>query len=159
MQRLNYLNRSDLPIHELIQNSTWFDDVNPHYLEKLIPFFQPYSAPTGTIILKEGEPTNYFCLICTGIVDVVKESSSGKLKKLKTLGPDKIVGEMAFFDRGPSSTSVIAKTPAVLLVMDYDSFESLSANSPYIALNITIKLIRTISFRLRETSGKLIDLI
>lgn len=159
MHRLTYLNKSDIPIHELIQNSTWFDDINPSHLENLIPFFEPYSAPTGTIILKEGEPTNYFCLICSGLVDIVKESSSGRLKKLKTLGPDKILGEMAFFDLGPSSTSVIAKTSTILLVMDKASFDSLCATSPYIALHITIKLIRTISVRMRETSGKLIDLI
>lgn len=43
--------------------------------------------------------------------------------------------------------------------MDNHAFDTLSDQSPYIELKVTIKLIRTVSSRLRETNGKLVDLM
>lgn len=160
MERIDLLDRSNsLSALELLEKSNWLTDLMPLQMEELAAFFQPYSAAPGTIILMEGEAIHFFCLICEGEVDVVKENSLGKLKKLKTFGRGKIIGEMAFFDHGPSSATIIVKQQAILLIMDVDSFKTLCIQSPYIAISIMTNLIRTISGRLRETSGKLIDLL
>jgi CRP/FNR family cyclic AMP-dependent transcriptional regulator len=159
MQRLIYLDRIIIPPRQLLELSNWVEDLTQIQMEKLAPYFQAYSAEAGTMILKEGEPSGFFGLICEGAVDVVKESSSGRFKKLKTLQKGKAFGEMAFFDHNPSSTSIIVKERTILLIMEDRSFEALCADSPYIALKVTVNLIRTVSSRLRETSGKLIDLI
>lgn len=159
MKRLSLLHKYDIPANQLLENSDWVSDFIQNQLNQLAAYFQPYLAPTGTIILKENEPTDFFCLICTGSVDVIKENASGRLKHLKTLGENKIIGEMAFFDRYPSSVSVIAREPSTLLIMNEESFQKLATQTPYIAMKITIKLIKTISNRLRETNGKLIDLL
>ena len=144
---------------ELLDASEWTDDLMQNQIEILAVFFKPYLAPTDTIILKEGQQTGFFCLLCEGLVDVVKESSTGKVKKLQTFGPGKTFGEMAFFDHGPSSASVIVKEKATILIMTQHDFESLSMEAPYLALIVAIKLFRDMSFRLRETSGKLIDFL
>jgi len=159
MQRLIYLDRIATPPRHLLELSNWVEDLTPLQIERLAPYFQAYSAQPGTMILKEGDPSGFFCLICEGVVDVVKENSSGKFKKLKTLEQGKAFGEMAFFDHNPSSTSIIVKQAATLLIMEECDFDSLCTDSPFLALKVTINLIRTISSRLRETSGKLIDLI
>ncbi|VVC77075.1 hypothetical protein AQUSIP_24020 [Aquicella siphonis] len=159
MQRLGLLHKCDIPVEDLLENTDWVNDFIQNQIEQLAGYFQPYLAPAGTLIMKEHESTDYFCLICEGSVDVVKENASGRLKQLKTLGANKIIGEMAFFDRCPSSASVIAREPSTLLVMDEQSFEKLSSLFPYIAMKITIKLIKTISSRLRETDGRLMDLL
>jgi CRP-like cAMP-binding protein len=159
MQRLIYLDRIAVPSRQLLELSTWVEDLSQAQIERLAPYFQAYSAEPGTMILKEGEPSGFFALICEGAVDVVKESTSGQFKKLKTLEKGKAFGEMAFFDHHPSSTSIIVREKAILLVMEEYQFDTLCADSPFIALKITVNLIRTVSSRLRETSGKLIDLI
>lgn len=159
MQRLSYLHKYDIPANLLLENSDWVNDFIQTQLELLGPFFQPYLAPAGTLILKENETTDFFCLICEGTVDIVKENSSGRLKTLKTLGANKIIGEMAFFDSYPSSASVIAKEPSTLLIMDNKSYRTLCTVSPYVALKLTIKFLVTISNRLRETNGRLIDFL
>lgn len=157
MERLNLLDRTKTSTLTLLDGLNWITDLAPRQVEELSLFFQPYSAEAGTIVLMEGERAHFFCLICEGSVDVVKENSSGKLKKLKTFGSGKILGEMAFFDGGPSSATIIVKEDVMLLVMDDHAFENLCAQSPLIALKVLIHLIRALSHRLRETSGKLID--
>ncbi len=157
MERLNLLDKTKISTLTLLDELNWITDLTPLQVEELSLFFQPYSAEAGTIVLMEGERTHFFCLICEGSVDVVKENSSGKLKKLKTFGSGKIIGEMSFFDGGPSSATIIVKKDVTLLVMDNHDFENLCLQSPRIALKVLIHLMRALSYRLRETSGKLID--
>ena len=158
MERTDLLERiTQLSTLELLSESNWANELMPLQIEELATFFQGYSATTGTILVMEGEKINYFCLICEGYVDVVKENTFGKLKKLKSLGPGKVIGEMAFFDQSPSSATIVVKSNATLLIMTHDSFNSLCLHSPYIAIHILSNFIRTISARLRETSGKLIE--
>ncbi len=159
MQRLIYLDRITTSPKQLLELSDWVDDLTTLQTESLAPYFQAYAAQPGTVILKENKPAGFFCFICEGAVDVIKENSAGKFKKLKTLEKGKAFGEMAFFDHIPSSASIVVKQQATLLIMEERDFESLCIDFPYLALKITINLIRTLSSRLREASGKLIDLI
>lgn len=157
LEQLELLDRTKVSLEQLLNYCGWVDDLPAKQITDLAVYFQAYSAPAGTAVLREGEKTNFFAVICEGSVDVIKESSAGRLKHLKTLNLGKAIGEMAFFDHSPSSTTVVIREKALLLVMDEINFLSLCNRSPYIALNITIKLIKTLSQRLRETSGKLID--
>lgn len=101
----------------------------------------------------------FFCLLCEGNVDVVKENAGGSSKKILTLGPGKILGEISFFDSGPCSASLIAKDPVKLLLFDKENFQKLSTELPGIALTIVVTLMSSLSKRLRQTTGKLIDLL
>lgn len=159
MERLGYLDKHNLPVIKLLEDSDWSNDFIQIQLEILAPYFQSLLAPAGTIIIQEDELTNYFCIICEGSVDIVKKNKSGNLKTLKTLGQNKIIGEMAFFDRFPSAASVIAKEPTLLLIMNESSFNLLCDHFPHIALKIVMRFMKTISLKLRETNGKLIDLL
>jgi CRP/FNR family transcriptional regulator, cyclic AMP receptor protein len=160
MERIDLLDRSNkLSTLQLLENSNWTNDLTHLQQEELATFFQPYSAAPGTIIFMEGEPIYFFCLLCEGDVDVIKENSSGQLKKLKSFGPGKVIGEMAFFDNGPSSATIVVKSKSVLLIMNHQSFDELCSHLPFVAIKMMNQFILTLSSRLRETSGKLIDLI
>lgn len=146
-------------VSQLLEDCGWVDDLMRPQIEQLSLFFNPYTAEANAFILKEGEENHAFYILCNGYVDIVKENTSGKVKTLQTIGPGKVFGEMAFFDHGASSASVIVKEQALLLIMSEENFNALCIESPYLALVITIKLVRAMSSRLRETSGKLIDFL
>lgn len=163
MERFNFLEQMDLldrnkvSLQDMLDECGWTDDLSSFKRNELASYFQAYSAPVGTMILQEGERTSFFVILCEGTVDVVKESSAGRLKRLKTFSAGKVLGEMAFFDHCVSSTTVVVTQKATLLLMDEHSFKTMCSHSPGLALTVTIKLIRTLSNRLREASGKLID--
>lgn len=143
----------------LLENNIWSDGFAPLQLDILSHSFQAYSAPSTTAIFKEGQTTDFFALLCSGLVDVTKEAFSGSTKVLQTIGPGKAIGEMSFFDNSPCSANVIVKEEAALLVLDKTNYADLVEHSPRLALEISTKVIHTISARLRQTSGRLIDLI
>ena len=159
MEELGLLHLTHRPITELLELAKWAEDFTTTQLEQLALFFTPYSAETGLTLIREGLRCSFICLICEGEVDVIKESSIGRSKKLQSFGPGKVLGEMSFFDHAPASATIVVKKEAVLLLMTEENYKSLCEQQPHLALVITIKLIRTVSQRLRQTSGKLIDLI
>lgn len=159
MERLNLKRLSEASVRTLLEATSWCDDFSPLQIGTMTHFFIPYKASADTVILKEGEHYDFFALICDGSVNIVKESFSGEKKNLQFIGPGKIFGEMSFFDHSPCSANVIVKEDITLLAMHRPEFQTLSTDIPHLALAITIKIISTISQRLRQTSGKLIDFI
>lgn len=159
MNNPQLIHQPDIKTRELLESSNWTNSFTPKQIEVLARHFNAYSAPTSTIIFKEGQTNDFFALVCEGMTDITKETFSGNAKILQTMGAGKAIGEMSFFDYSPCSANVTAKIETTLLVMDREHFESLTNESPRLALEIALKVIQTISQRLRQTSGRLIDLI
>ncbi|MHB1949196.1 MAG: Crp/Fnr family transcriptional regulator [Gammaproteobacteria bacterium] len=148
-----------IPVKELLEENRWAESFAERQIEALASFFNAYIAPMDTVIFKEGEVNDFFALICEGSVDITKEAFSGRTKVLQTIGAGKAIGEMSFFDHNPCSANVVTKEEASLLVMDRNHYDLLVNESPRLALDISVKVIQTISSRLRQTSGRLIDLL
>lgn len=165
MDRLLFLEGQKLlqPLHvpavTLLELSNWVEELPPAIVDELAFYFNPCTVAPGTMIIQEGDSAAFFCLICEGLVDVVKEAASGGLKLLQTLGRGKAFGEIAFFDQGACSANVIVKEKVTLLVMDQQKFDLLCKEKPYVGLLLTLKLIRMLTQRLRQTSNKLTDLL
>lgn len=154
LERMKQL--THVSVKNMLENSSWGEDFVSAQLDILALYFLPYSAPVGTVMHKEGEANDFFALICEGAVNVVKESSLGP-KTLLQLNTGKAFGEMSFFDGGACSASIVVKDEVTMLVMTKKKFAELKKEATHLALELTIKLIRTISSRLRQTSGQLID--
>ena len=87
---------SDIEIWEIVRFGEW----------RLIP--------PGTVVMKEGEPGNYFCYVIAGELRIVKK---GHL--LNTLSPGDCFGEMALFaaGRGARTASVETVTETRILTI------------------------------------------
>ena len=144
----------------LLENILWMNDLTKEQMNVLSPYFKDFLAPASTIILqRKGTSHDFFCIACDGIVDVVKSNFSEEPKKILSLGAGKVFGEISFFDGGACSASIIAKSNVTLLVMDKVHFEKLCVDHPRISLKLTINLLKGITQRLRQTTGRLIDLL
>ena len=159
MQRLDKLTISSIMPIQLLEGFSWTEDLTVRQVQMLAPYFSVYEASTDTAIIHEGDKVEFFGVIYEGVAEVVKENFSGSAKVLSAIRPGKTFGEMGFFDKQPASASIAVKKNAILLVMTKNDFEALASESPALALVLLIKILRGMSARLRETSGKLIDLI
>lgn len=71
--------------------------------EWLLTAGKKQSAPTGSILIREGEPTDALYIVLEGTLTVCVEAFGGE--EIARLGSGEVVGEMSFVDsRAPSAT-------------------------------------------------------
>jgi CRP/FNR family cyclic AMP-dependent transcriptional regulator len=95
---------------------------------------------TGDTIFKEGDHGDEFFVVVSGEVEI----RSGN-RRLETLGPKGIFGEMALIDDNPRSATVIALTDVTVAPIKEMQFLFLVKHMPTFAL----KVMRVLANRLR----------
>ncbi len=104
----------------------------------------------GTVLFREGEPGKEMYVIQSGKVRLTR-NIRGVEKLLAELGPGEFFGEMSLIDDAPRSASVITVEPCDFISIQKDSFKSMLATSPDMAMQIMRGLVR----RLREADKKI----
>lgn len=110
--------------------------------------------PEGSVIVTEGEAGNEMYFILSGKVAVYLNTFSDHAFEICELGPGEIFGEMSLLEDMPRSATIVALEPLNVLAVDKEHFEIFLSNQPQMAL----KLMKSLSGRLRSTHRKLIEL-
>ncbi|MBR56450.1 MAG: hypothetical protein CMH54_00160 [Myxococcales bacterium] len=142
---------------EALEKTRWSRSFSYRELQELTGYMSSFKATKGTVVFKEGARESYMSLIVDGKVAVVKSGTGRKRRVISQLGPGKILGEMALVDGEPRSASCIALVETELMVMADVDFNTLRKESPPLALKLVEDIARSLSQRLRLTSGELID--
>lgn len=109
------------------------------------------SYPRNRTIVSEGEPSQSLHIMLAGRAKVQRSDAEGKEVILAMIGPGEFFGEMSLIDEAPRSASVITVEPCEFISIQKDSFKSMLAQSPDIAMQIMRGLVR----RLREADKKI----
>ncbi len=144
-------------LSDMLEDITMFNDFTRRELETLADYMQAYDAVPGTMVFREGHRDSFLCLVVEGKLDVIKEADGGKQRKLATIRPGKTIGEMSIIDQQPHSATVVAKTETVLLLFTQGNFERIAEEHTRLAFKVLWKMAQTLSHRLRQTSGLLVD--
>ncbi len=143
----------------LIDSTQWANQFSFTQLKKLAAYLDVYQVPAKTLLFYEGDKNPYLVLIARGSVHVVKFASSGTARRIATLGPGRTIGEMGIIDGEPRSASAVTGTEATLLVMTAENFARLNRELPGMGIQLVLKIAKIMSQHLRETSGRLIELM
>ena len=79
---------------------------------------------SGESVFQEGDPSGSIYLVKSGKLRVFK-TAGDKTKEIATIGPNELVGEMAFVDKKPRSASVVALEDSELIelpIADVNSY-------------------------------------
>jgi CRP/FNR family transcriptional regulator, cyclic AMP receptor protein len=145
---------------EMLDNSIWGNDLTWNAIEYIAKYFDVYDLQPGVTIIAEGsKSTPYMGLIIKGKVHIIKTDASGAQKDLANIGQGRTFGEMSVIDGLLSSASVITTTAVTLMVLDKDSFHRLIENNSTIGNKFLFMLLKLMSSRIRETSGKLVEYV
>lgn len=106
---------------------------------------------TGQTIFSEGDPSALTYRIIAGSVDIVILGWDGSERKLSSLGPEEIFGEMGIIDPGPRSATAIAREPTCCEIYTADEMFDLMADDPSRAMDV----VRSLTLRLRGANRKL----
>ena len=108
----------------------------------------------GEYIFWEGDESDWFFVVATGRVKVVKHSTSGKELIVAFFNVGEVFGEVAVFGNKPYPASAQAVEDVVLLGFSREDFLRFLAERPQVAL----KVINILGERLRTAQGRISDL-
>jgi CRP-like cAMP-binding protein len=103
------------------------------------------SVPAGRELVKQGALGHEFFLILDGECSVRRDG-----RHVATLKDGDYFGELALLDRGPRTATVVAETPARLLVLGQREFNSVLDEVPVLAH----KMLTIMAGRVREADAR-----
>lgn len=124
--------------------------------------------PRGKIIIKEGEPGDTMYIVAEGTVEISKnlvmkigrEEFQDRDKILTKLSAEDhaVFGEVALFERGKRTATVVAQTDCTLLEITRDDFRRLGEENPRIGYKIIRNITHLLCSRLRKADEDTIKL-
>lgn len=130
----------------MVSNLPLFADLSRQDIDFISSHGVIKAFPKCSIILNEGDDSDFICVILEGLVKVYASDENGKEVTLNIQGPGEYFGELALIDDAPRSASVMAIKPSRLVFVSRRDFEACLAKNPSLAL----KLIRSLSKRVRS---------
>lgn len=146
-------------IANMLEKCQWNQSLSWEQLLRVAQHFKAVHANKGESILHEGFHDTSLAVIAKGSVDIVKKDSHENNRTLTNIGTGKTLGEMSFVDGEPRSANCVAAADTVVLVMTKAEFEKLVESCPKLACRLLMQISKTLSQRLRKTSGQLVEFI
>lgn len=141
----------------MLEHVQMFSDFTIQELESIANFLHAYQTDADTVLYREGERTGHMCLLIEGRLDIFKDISPGKLKKLAEIRPGKSIGEMSVIDGMPNSATVITTEPSILVLMTRQDLQRIARTHPTLGIKLIWHFANLLSQRLRHTTGRLVD--
>ncbi len=114
-------------------------------LEKVAKAGDEITMTAGTLIIDQGQMGREAFVVLDGQV-LVKRNG----RRVATLGPGAVVGELSLLDHGPRTATVVCETDCTLLVIDQRRFIAVLDDVPA----ISHKLLSSLAGRIRELDRK-----
>jgi CRP/FNR family transcriptional regulator, cyclic AMP receptor protein len=110
----------------------------------------------GELVMAADEVDRALSIVVDGTLEVsITEGRRGRARRLATIEPGTVIGEVSFFDGRPRSASVRALTDVRVLRLSYESFEVLAAKEPALGRRILLDIGRVMALRLRDVERML----
>jgi CRP-like cAMP-binding protein len=124
-----------------LRNVPLFSSCNTRDLQKIASAADEIQVPAGHVLVDQGQAGREAFVIVDGSATVRRNG-----KKVTTLGPGSVVGELSLLDHGPRTATVVADTDTTVLVVDQRHFLAVLDEVPALAH----KLLATLATRIRE---------
>ncbi len=143
---------------ERFADAYFFRDLEEKEIEELRAITRIVEATRGTLLLRQGQPSESLYVVRTGSVRVLlpygedeEDIPTAPERTLVVLGPGECFGEFAFVDRKPSSATVVAKEDSTLYALAHRDLDAKLQGSPSTAAKIYKSLLHILVSRFRNT--------
>jgi CRP/FNR family cyclic AMP-dependent transcriptional regulator len=149
------------PVKQLIKSKLsknhLFRDFSANEITQLCNHLIGYKGNKGDAIFVEGQQAGYLCIIIDGSLDVIKDTGTGKSRKITDVPVGHMVGEMSLIDGEPHSATAIAAEPVLLAALTRQSLADLVYENPELGAKFYREMAILISRRLRNTDAELVN--
>jgi CRP/FNR family cyclic AMP-dependent transcriptional regulator len=126
---------------EHLKNVPLFSSCSTRDLEKIAKAGDEVSMSPGSLIVDQGQTGREAFVVLEGTV-LVKRNN----KKIASLGPGTVVGELSLLDHGPRTATVVCETDCKLLLISQRHFLAVVDEVPA----LSHKLMASLASRIRE---------
>jgi glutaminase len=113
-------------------------------LRTLTSFVRSRRFETGDMIVRQGDPADEVFLLVSGTVSVTLDLPTGERRRLSTVAPGMVFGELTIVDRSPRTADVRADTAVECLVLTAAALDRMQAEYPEITIAILRNLLRNV---------------
>ena len=124
-----------------LRNVPMFQSFAQKDLEKIAKAGDEVSMPAGSLIVDQGQTGREAFVVLDGTVAVKRNG-----KKVASLGPGSIVGELSLLDHGPRTATATCETDCMLLVLSQRTFLAVVDDVPA----LSHKLLASLASRIRD---------
>ncbi|MCA0447068.1 MAG: cyclic nucleotide-binding domain-containing protein [Bacteroidetes bacterium] len=104
-----------------------FHHLPPEQINSIVPNIVERVFPSGTTILRQGEPGDSMYIIVSGTVDIINVRDN--MKKLATLHDEDVLGEMALVTGAPRSATAVCTSDVKAWMILKENFDQLISSS------------------------------
>jgi aspartate ammonia-lyase len=134
-----------------------FDDLSDDERALFTERGQLRTLEPGEVLFEENSPRRNLWIIVNGKVELFKRNPLGGRKRLSVFGPHSFLGEGAFMDEYPHSTSAVAGEPTTVITLSREQFRELLESHPEAGAHVLSRVARVISRRMRQASTMVVD--
>ncbi|MCJ7808660.1 MAG: cyclic nucleotide-binding domain-containing protein [Desulfobulbaceae bacterium] len=126
----------------------------------LCPYLALKEWEQDATVMQEGVVENYMGFLIQGKLSVKRRTEHwGKHIIIAILDKGTLVGEGAFIDAGPRSTTIVAMEKCRMLVLTAQKMNELILNDPMLAIKLMKHMLHIISLRLRKAGDRISELL
>jgi CRP/FNR family cyclic AMP-dependent transcriptional regulator len=138
-----------------LRGCTLFESLSAEQLAKVAEIALPRELAEGDVVFREGSTGDEMYVVVEGRVRISTSIPGAGEEALTLLGPGGWFGEMAAIDDAPRSADAVAHTACSLLAIRRDDLDRVMFLDKDLAYALLWAFVRTLSSRLRDTTGKL----
>lgn len=128
-----------------LRNVPLFAGLSKKELEKLARASDEVKMTAGSLVVDQGQTGREAFVLLDGTVTVKRNG-----RKVTTLGPGDVLGEMSLLDHGPRTATVVCDTDCTMLVLEQRHFIGVLDDLP----GLGVKLLATLAGRIRDLDRK-----
>jgi CRP/FNR family transcriptional regulator, cyclic AMP receptor protein len=159
-QDIEYLGSASSFVDEVLEAmnlGVHFDQFYRYEAEELCRFLHCFSAPTGTILLKEGEEGDHLIIVLSGHIQVLKSDIHGSSRGIAMVGRGSVIGEMSLIDGEHRFASCIAAEQTQIAVLSRSDLNEIMALHPRLSNKFLLMMLQIMVGRLRDTGIRAIN--
>jgi CRP/FNR family cyclic AMP-dependent transcriptional regulator len=108
-----------------------FNGCSKKELERIAKAGDEITMTAGTVIVDQGQTGREAFVVLDGEVTVKRGG-----RKINTMGPGAVVGELSLLDHGPRTATAVCETDCELLVIDQRHFRTVLEDVPSLAVKL-----------------------
>ncbi len=139
---------------DVLANIPLFRRVSPEDRERIAQLARVRHYDRGEHVFNEGDPSDFFFVVVTGLIKVFKQAPNGGDIILEMFGPGGPLGAVATYESRPYPASAAAMEPSVCLLIPRQAFFQLLEQHPMLVRG----LLGSLSLRLVQLTTRLTEL-
>lgn len=137
-------------LEQTLATTPLFRHLSPPERSEILGLVERRAFPAGEVVLREGEHSPFLGVVVSGTCEVVKTDGQGHTPQLALLEAGSVFGEMSFFQSGPHSATVRARTPVEAVLLSRERYDLLVRTDSVAAYKLAFNVVGILADRLRR---------